>query len=102
MFRATDLARYIIAYENQLSRQIDITNLRLQKTLYYIQGYYFKHYNRCAFEEKFITGHMGLLSQKCIIFTIQILIELLLFLMRQEMKLLKDLLIIQKEDLSIK
>ena len=38
MFRATDLARYIIAYENQLSRQIDITNLRLQKTLYYIQG----------------------------------------------------------------
>lgn len=59
MFRATDLARYIIAYENQLSRQIDITNLRLQKTLYYIQGYYFKHYNRCAFEEKIYNWAYG-------------------------------------------
>lgn len=44
-----DLSEYVIrhAHENEKS----ITNLKLQKTLYYLQGYSLRCFDECAFDE---------------------------------------------------
>lgn len=48
--RAGILAESIIAYSNQSSYQI--TNLKLQKTLYFVQGYYAKEFSSPLFEDR--------------------------------------------------
>ena len=46
---AMDVAEYILWYcENELNKPIN--NLRLQKTLYYIQGEYLRRYNKPLFD----------------------------------------------------
>lgn len=47
---AIDLSKFIIHYYNNCQK--DISNLKLQKILYYIQGYYLKRYNKVAFDAK--------------------------------------------------
>ena len=42
------IANYIIAQCN--IKQLDISNLRLQKILYYVQGYFLKFYDERAFD----------------------------------------------------
>ena len=59
MVSAIELARYIIAYTNENSPDVDMTNLRLQKTLYYVQGYYSKEYNECLFNDEFYNWTYG-------------------------------------------
>lgn len=39
---ASDLAKYVVAYARE--RNCDITNLKLQKILYYIEGYFLAEY----------------------------------------------------------
>ena len=51
MYTASDLAKYII-YECSNERQNPISNLQLQKILYYIQGYFYKRFDIPAFEDK--------------------------------------------------
>lgn len=48
--RAGILAESIIAYSNQSSYRI--TNLKLQKTLYFVQGYYAKEFSSPLFEDR--------------------------------------------------
>lgn len=48
-YKALDVAKYIIQYSSENGNEI--TNLRLQKILYYIQGYFFKKFNAEAFSE---------------------------------------------------
>lgn len=48
-YDAVDIAEYILWYcENELEKPI--TNLTLQKMLYYVQGYYLKKYNEPMFD----------------------------------------------------
>ena len=48
-YDAVDIAEYVLWYcENELKKPI--TNLILQKMLYYVQGYYFKKYNEPIFD----------------------------------------------------
>lgn len=48
MYNALVIANYIIAKCNE--QTYNISNLRLQKVLYYVQGYFFKTYNESAFD----------------------------------------------------
>lgn len=54
---ASTLATYIIGRANQ--KGDCITNLKLQKILYYIQGYSFKFFHQPAFEEKIFNWDYG-------------------------------------------
>ena len=50
MYNVIELSNYIIAeFEN---RKAPITNLKLQKVLYYIQGYFMKSFGREAFKDE--------------------------------------------------
>ena len=49
MYSALDVAQYVI--EKYWQGGSPITNLKLQKILYYIQGYAFKRYNEPAYSE---------------------------------------------------
>ena len=57
MTDAITLSRYIIHRFNEDERVI--TNLKLQKILYYIQGYFLKAFNRVAFLEKIYNWQYG-------------------------------------------
>ncbi len=48
-YAASDLAKYVI--QKHKDAEIGITNLRLQKLLYYVQGYFLKKFDSPAFEE---------------------------------------------------
>lgn len=59
-FKMTDaikLSKYIIHYYNENDREI--TNLKLQKILYYVQGYTLKYLNIPAFKEKIYNWKYG-------------------------------------------
>ena len=47
MYNVIDLSNYIIAAFEK--RKAPITNLKLQKILYYIQGYFYSEFGRAAF-----------------------------------------------------
>lgn len=47
MYNVIDLSNYIIAAFEK--RKAPITNLKLQKVLYYIQGYFYSEFGRAAF-----------------------------------------------------
>lgn len=48
-YKALDIAKHVIIYASENGNEI--TNLRLQKILYYIQGYFFKNFDVEAFSE---------------------------------------------------
>jgi uncharacterized phage-associated protein len=50
MYSANDIAKYVIAAFNQKRKHI--TNLKLQKILYYIQVEFIKKYNKPAFADE--------------------------------------------------
>lgn len=50
MYKAQNIAIYVIQYASNKGQVI--TNLKLQKILYYIQGYFFKEYGTAAFNEE--------------------------------------------------
>ena len=43
-----------------------VTNLKLQKVLFFLQGYCLNEYNRILFDGKFASGNMALLKKKYI------------------------------------
>lgn len=49
MVPASDIARYILAFFQE--RQDPISNMKLQKLLYYVQGWYLAFYDEAAFPE---------------------------------------------------
>lgn len=57
LFSGLDLSRYIISYCAENEKQI--TNLALQKILYYIQGYFFKFYQIAAVSDDFCKWPYG-------------------------------------------
>ena len=57
MINAISLSDYVISrFENNGT---PITNLKLQKVLYYVQGYFFKQFNRAAFSEDIYNWQYG-------------------------------------------
>ena len=57
MYDVHVVANYIIAKCNEL--QYEISNLRLQKLLYYVQGYFFKIHNESAFDSNICNWPYG-------------------------------------------
>ncbi len=57
MYKAIDIARYIICFANE--KEIAITNLRLQKLLYYAQAWYLVNFGKPLFEEKIEAWQFG-------------------------------------------
>lgn len=57
LYSVIDIANYVIDYGSQ--NQKEITNLRLQKILYYIQGYFLKMYDKPAFNEEIVAWPYG-------------------------------------------
>ncbi len=52
-YNALDIANYIIWYVNENRKDIqDITNLKLQKLLYYVAANYYILYDKRLFEEQ--------------------------------------------------
>ena len=52
-YNALDIANYIIWYANENRKDIqDITNLKLQKLLYYVAANYYILYDKRLFEEQ--------------------------------------------------
>ena len=49
MYSALDIAKYIIDYSNR--RDTPVSNLQLQKILYYIQMNFYRRLNKPAFNE---------------------------------------------------
>lgn len=57
MIKVLSLSNYIISlFEEQNCK---ITNLKLQKILYYIQGYFFKHFGEEAFADEIYSWQYG-------------------------------------------
>lgn len=54
---ANDLAKYIIWQHKEAEKEI--TNLRLQKLLYYVQGYFLKNFDIPAFDEEIFRWAYG-------------------------------------------
>lgn len=52
-----DLSKNIIAYAG--AKGYRVTNLKLQKTLYYVQGYYLARYNRPLFDDEIVNWAYG-------------------------------------------
>lgn len=50
MYKAQNIATYIIQYATNKGK--NITNLKLQKVLYYVQGYFLKEYEKPAFNDE--------------------------------------------------
>lgn len=57
MRNVIDISNYIIKY--CMEKDYKITNLRLQKILYYVQGYFFKAYDQPAFLEEIVAWPYG-------------------------------------------
>lgn len=57
MYNAIDIARWVISKCNKDGKKI--TNLRLQKTLYYIQGYFIRRYKYCAYNSQIYNWPYG-------------------------------------------
>lgn len=57
MRNVIDISNYIIEY--CVKREYKITNLRLQKILYYVQGYFLKAYDQPAFLEEIVAWPYG-------------------------------------------
>lgn len=57
MYDYRDIANYIIAYKN--NKQESITNLQLQKIMYYIQGYFLKEFEELAFDSDIVNWPYG-------------------------------------------
>lgn len=57
MYKAIDIARYVINYCNK--HDYDITNLKLQKMLYFIQGGFYLQKNKPCFEDDFECWQYG-------------------------------------------
>lgn len=55
--KVLSLSEYVIRHASELNK--NITNLKLQKTLYYLQGYCFKKFNEAAFEEEIQNWQYG-------------------------------------------
>lgn len=55
--KVIDLAEYVV--RRAIDKGTPITNLRLQKTLYYIQGYSLKFLDEAAFDEDIQNWHFG-------------------------------------------
>ena len=56
-YTALDVAKYVIALHQKESRPI--SNLRLQKVLYYIQGYSLKKFKTVAFDDDIVNWRYG-------------------------------------------
>ena len=57
MSNVINISNYIIKY--CMEKEYKITNLRLQKILYYVQGYFFKAYDQPAFLEEIVAWPYG-------------------------------------------
>ena len=57
MFDVITISNYIIEY--CMKKEYKITNLRLQKILYYVQGYFLKSYDQSAFSEEIVAWPYG-------------------------------------------
>lgn len=57
MYKVLDVSRYIINYSNK--KGYGISNLKLQKVLYFVQAYYLVEKNGCCFEEKIEAWNFG-------------------------------------------
>lgn len=56
-YGALIIANYIIAKCNE--KELSISNLRLQKIMYYVQGYFLRAYNECAFDSNIFNWPYG-------------------------------------------
>lgn len=54
---AVELSKNIIAYA--ATKGCRVTNLKLQKTLYYVQGYYLARYDRPLFDDEIVNWAYG-------------------------------------------
>ena len=54
---AVSLSNYVISLFEE--RNVPITNLKLQKVLYYIQGYFYKHFGKAAFSDEIYNWQYG-------------------------------------------
>lgn len=57
MYKAIDIAKYIICYANE--KKEEVTNLKLQKLLYYAQAWYLVNFNKPLFDEKIEAWQFG-------------------------------------------
>ena len=54
---AVSLSNYVISLFEE--RKVPVTNLKLQKVLYYIQGYFYKHFGKAAFSDELYNWQYG-------------------------------------------
>ncbi len=54
---AVTLSNYVILLFEE--RKVPVTNLKLQKVLYYIQGYFYKHFGKAAFSDEIYNWQYG-------------------------------------------
>lgn len=57
MYKAIDIAKYIICYANE--NDVNVTNLKLQKLLYYAQAWYLVNFGKPLFDEKIEAWQFG-------------------------------------------
>lgn len=57
MYKADDIAKYIVNYSND--NGIEITNLKLQLLMYYIQAYFITEKNQILFEDDLVKFRFG-------------------------------------------
>lgn len=57
MNNVIDISKYIIKY--CMKKKYNITNLRLQKVLYYVQGYFYRSYDQMAFSQEIVAWTYG-------------------------------------------
>lgn len=58
-YNVLDIACFIINKHNELYPQIAITNIRLQKLLYFVQAYFIIKYKEICFSEKIVAYPSG-------------------------------------------
>ncbi|MDI9498237.1 MAG: DUF4065 domain-containing protein [Bacillota bacterium] len=56
-YSAVDVARYVVNYSHDIGKPV--SNLKLQKILYYLQGYFFGYKNRTLFDDKIEAWALG-------------------------------------------
>jgi uncharacterized phage-associated protein len=59
MATALNVARFLIFLKHHDSRNLEITNLKLQKLLYYCQGHYLAMYNQTLFDDNIEAWKLG-------------------------------------------
>lgn len=57
MYNVLDICKFIIQYENSEGRQV--SNLRLQKLIYFVQAQFIMDFNELCFEEEFEAWKFG-------------------------------------------